>query len=77
LSSKRSELDRTKTTSIPKEKAIKRLGAEKENREDEEPFADHIPNNEIMIIAKIAPRVALKITIKEPIAIPRNDTYLE
>ena len=45
--------------------------------EGEERFADHIPNNEIMIIAKIAPRVALKTTIKEPIAIPRNETYLE
>tara|TARA_B100000085_G_C18471833_1_gene483433 strand:+ start:858 stop:1064 length:207 start_codon:yes stop_codon:yes gene_type:complete len=67
----------TPTINITKKKASKRREAEKENWEKEERLANNMPKSEIIIIAKIAPRVPLKTTIKEPIIIPRNDTYFE
>jgi hypothetical protein len=67
----------TPTINITKKKVTRRREAEKENWEEEKPLAANTPKSEMIIIAKIAPRVPLKTTIKEPIIIPRNDTYFE
>ena len=62
---------------ITKDNAVRRRKAEILNRGEEGHLADHIPKSEIIIIARIAPRVALNTTIKEPIIIPNNEIYFE
>ena len=67
----------TPTMKITKDNVVKMREAEKENWDEGENLTDRIPKSETITIARIAPRVALKITIKEPIIIPKKETYFE